>query len=199
MGFLVTFEGIDGSGKTTVAKAVHEALAALGRDIVLTGEPTRTWLGDAVRRGIAEDTDPVTETFLFLADRQEHTERIRAWMAAGKTVLCDRYSDSLLAYQGARLAGTMEDPLGWLRTLSGKVAIVPDLILLLRIDPTLGLRRIADRDRLVRFEQAEFLAAVAANYEALARENPRYRVLDATRSVEALRDAAIEAIRTLPP
>jgi len=194
---LITFEGIDGSGKTSVSKAVHDALAARGRDVVLTGEPTRTWLGEAVRRGIAEDIDPVTETFLFLADRQAHTERIRRWMAAGKTVLCDRYTDSLLAYQGARLAGTMEDPIAWLRTLSGRVAIAPDLVLFLRLDPAVGLQRIAGRDRLARFEQEEFLKGVAANYDSIARETPHYRQLDATHPVETLKDAAIEAILAL--
>jgi len=190
----VVLEGIDGSGKTSVAKTVHETLVAEGRDAVLTSEPTRTWLGEAVRRGIEEDTEPVTESFLFLADRAAHTVHIREWLAAGKTVVCDRYTDSTLAYQGARLEGRVPDPVGWLRALSARVAIDPDLILLLRIPPRVGLERIASRDKRVRFEEAAFLERVAALYDALARENTRYRVLDASRPLPEVTETALRAM-----
>jgi len=195
----ITFEGIDGSGKTTVAAAVHESLVKQGHDVVLTAEPTRTWRGEAVRRGIDEDTEPVTESFLFLADRAEHTERIRAWMAAGKIVLCDRYTDSTLAYQGARLEGKIAKPLDWLKSLSARVAIDPDLVLYLRIEPRLGLERIASRDRLVRFEEERFLSHVVGHYNLLAHGSPRHRVLDAARPVAAVTAEALAAITALLP
>jgi len=197
VGRFVAFEGIDGSGKTTVAKAVHDALASRGLDVVLTSEPTRTWAGEAVRTAIGGDTEAVTESFLFLADRAAHTAEIRGWLGQGKTVLCDRYTDSTLAYQGARLEGTLDHPIAWLRTLSARVAIEPDLTLLLRITPATGLRRIAERGRLVRFEEAAFLEKVAANYDALATADPRCRAIDADRPLASVVSDALTAIDSL--
>ncbi|MBI4416716.1 MAG: dTMP kinase, partial [Euryarchaeota archaeon] len=109
-GMFATIEGIDGSGKTTVAERVAESLEHAGVAVVRTTEPTRTWRGDAVKWAIERDVDAVTEAFLFLADREAHSAQIRAWMNDGKLVLSDRYVDSTYAYQGARLEGKRERP-----------------------------------------------------------------------------------------
>jgi dTMP kinase len=194
----VALEGLDGSGKTSVAAAVAGALQRGGREVVLTGEPTKTWLGDAVRRAIAEDTEAVTESFLFLADRAAHTAHIRRWLSEGKTVVCDRYTGSTLAYQGARLEGSVDDPVGWLRRLSGLVAVEPDLTVLLRVDPATGLARIAERGKRVRFEEAEFLRRVFARYETLAAEGG-WRVVDAARALPAVTADVLAAVEGLPP
>ena len=124
-GLFATIEGIDGSGKTTVAAKVAQSLEAAGIPVVRTTEPTSTWRGDAVKWAIERDVDAITETFLFLADRQTHGMAIRAWLDEGKLVLSDRYADSTYAYQGARLAGKKEDPVRWLRDLSRPFVVPP--------------------------------------------------------------------------
>lgn len=192
-GFFVTFEGIDGSGKTTVSKAVADRLRERGEDVVWTAEPTDTWLGDAVRRGYEVDAGPFVEAFLFLADRAAHTEEIRRHVAAGRTVVCDRYADSTLAYQGARLEGRIEDPIRFLRRLGAPYTLTPDLTLLLRVPPALGLRRLRGRRRRVPFERAPFLRRVDRNYRGLARAK-RFVTVDATRPVDDVVAAGIVAI-----
>ena len=168
-GRFITLEGIDGAGKTTIAHRIEAELRRRGYRVVRTTEPTRTWLGEAVKRSYDDDVGPLAETFLFLADRARHTERIRTWVAAGSIVVSDRYADSTYAYQGARLKGIVPDPIRWLRALSRPVVLEPDLTILLEISVRLGLRRIAGRKRKIRFEKERFLTEVAANYRRIAR------------------------------
>lgn len=182
-GLFATIEGIDGSGKTTVAGKVARALEAAGVPVVQTTEPTRTWRGDAVKWAIERDVDAVSETFLFLADRKAHGERIRAWLGEGKNVLSDRYADSTYAYQGARLAGTRKDPVAWLRDLSAAHVVTPDVTYFLAVPPEVGLARIQSRARRVRFETLDFLRKVDANYRQLA-SDARFVTVDATRNAD---------------
>ncbi len=190
----VTFEGIDGSGKTTVSRLVASTLRARGHVVHLTSEPTKSWLGDAVRRTYGDDVGPVAESFLFLADRAAHLVEIRAHLAQGELVLCDRYADSTYAYQGARLQGVVDDPVRFLQRASAGWILPPDLTLLLRVPPDLGLKRIQGRPNRVRFEDLAFLKKVAANYERLARSR-RFRALDGTQDAEAVAEDAIRAIQ----
>jgi dTMP kinase len=189
-GRFVTFEGIDGSGKTTVVHRIEPELRKRGYTVVLTSEPTRTWLGDAVRQSYDDDVGPLAETFLFLADRAAHTDRIRGWLRSGAIVLSDRYADSTYAYQGARLEGVVKDPIRWLQRVSAPAVVEPDLTILLEVPPRLGLRRIADRKRKVRFEKQGFLTRVAKNYERLAR-SPRFARVDASRPAAQVAREAI--------
>ncbi len=175
-GRFITFEGIDGSGKTTIARRVAAELRRRGHRVVLTTEPTRSWLGDAVKRSYDDDVGPLAETFLFLADRARHTEDIRAWLKAGNLVVSDRYADSTYAYQGARLQGIVRNPLEWLKSVSAPAIVEPDLTLLLEITPAIGLRRISGRAKKVRFETLRFLTKVAANYGRLARSRRWVRI-----------------------
>ena len=184
-GLFATIEGIDGSGKTTVAKRVASDLAAAKIPVVPTTEPTHTWRGDAVKWAIDQEVDPLTEVFLFLADREAHGRQIRAWIGEGKLVLSDRYSDSTYAYQGARLAGTKDDPVAWLRDLSAPFVPIPHVTYLLAVPPEVALARIRGRAKRVRFEEASFLAAVDTNYRHLAKES-RFVTLDATRPLQAV-------------
>ena len=181
-GLFATIEGIDGTGKTTVAAKVGESLASVGIPIVRTTEPTRTWRGAAVRWAIEGAVDAVTESFLFLADREAHGREIRGWLDEGKLILSDRYADSTYAYQGARLAAKRPDAVEWLRDLSAPFVLVPDVTYFLAAPPDVALARIADRERKVRFEELEFLRAVDANYRRLARD-PRFLTIDATRGI----------------
>ncbi len=186
----VTFEGIDGSGKTTVSRLVAEILRKRGETVFLTGEPTKTWLGDVVRRAIDDDVGPVAESFLFLADRAVHIREIEAHLAKGEIVVCDRYADSTFAYQGARLAGVLRDPIRRLQRISSGWLLLPDLTILLRVPPDLGMKRIEGRPNRVRFEDLSLLRRVAANYDRLARSR-RFVVLDGTRSADVVADAAV--------
>lgn len=189
----VTFEGIDGSGKTTVARLVAETLASRGEKVFVTGEPTRLWTGEAVRRAFKDDVGPLAEAFLFLADRAVHQEEIRRHLDAGEIVLCDRYADSTYAYQGARLAGAVKDPIAFLKRMGRPWLLVPDLTFLLRVPAEIGLRRIAGRPDFVRFEELTFLRKVAKNYDALSKSR-RFVVLDARKDPEAVAAAAVAAI-----
>jgi dTMP kinase len=190
---LVTFEGIDGSGKTTASRLVLEKLRSRGHSVFLTSEPTTGWLGDAVRRGIQDDVNAITESFLFLADRAAHLPEIRSHLDGGELVLCDRYADSTYAYQGARLEGTLADPIRFLQTASRGWLLDPDLTILLRIPPELGMKRIKSRPTKIRFEDLALLRRVAANYDRLAKSR-RFVVLDGARSADVVRDEVVSAI-----
>ena len=184
-GLFATIEGIDGSGKTTVAAKVADALESEGIPVARTTEPTHTWRGDAVKWAIDRDVDPVSETFLFLADREAHGTQIRGWLAEGKLVLSDRYADSTYAYQGARLAGKRADAVAWLRTISGPFVLPPDVTYFLAVSPETALARIRGRAKKVRFEELSFLRAVDANYRQLARDS-RFVTVDAARAPDAV-------------
>jgi len=196
----VTFEGLDGSGKTTVSRLVAESLRAKGHRVHLTTEPTKSWLGDAVRRAYDDDVGAIAESFLFLADRAAHLTDIRAHLKKRELVLCDRYADSTYAYQGARLEGVMKDPIRFLQRASEPWALRPNVTILLRISAELARKRIEGRPRLIRFEDLAFLKKVAANYDRLARSR-RFVVLDGARGPEAVTLDAISAIerRLRPP
>lgn len=190
----VTFEGIDGSGKTTVSRLVAESLRARGHSVYLTSEPTKTWLGDAVRHAYDGDVGAIAESFLFLADRAAHLTEIRAHLGRRELVLCDRYADSTYAYQGARLEGLVDDPIRFLQRASESWVLRPDLTILLRVRAELARKRIEGRPNLVRFEDLAFLRKVAANYDRLARSR-RFVVIDGTRAADAVCLEAISAIQ----
>lgn len=189
----VTFEGVDGSGKTTVSRLVAEALVARGVPTFLTGEPTHLWTGDAVRRAYKDDVGPLAESFLFLADRAAHLEEIRRHLDRGELVLCDRYADSTYAYQGARLRGVVARPIPFLQQIGRPWLVDPDLTILLRVPVELGLRRISDRPDLIRFEELSFLRKVSRNYDALSRSR-RYAVLDGRPDAETVAARAIAVV-----
>ena len=122
----VTFEGIDGSGKSTVSKLVYEKLKNDGYDVILTYEPTDSFIGKMVKKCIETDSDPFVTAFTFIADRIDHCKKIQKWLDDDKIVLCDRYAESTYAYQGAQLQNLMEDPIKWLKDLSKNRIIIPD-------------------------------------------------------------------------
>jgi len=188
----VTFEGGDGTGKTTQIRALESYLSSRGKACLVTREPGGTELGSMLRRVLLEAGDapivPSSELFLYLADRAQHvSEVIRPALAAGKIVLCDRFTDSTLAYQGY---GRGLD-LVLLRQLNSLAdgGTCPDMTLLLDCPIAVGLGRTAKRqaqsdsdaakeDRFER-EQLEFHEKVRAGFLDLARQEPgRFRVID---------------------
>jgi dTMP kinase len=187
-GRFVSFEGIDGAGKSSHLEPLAQWLRARGHEVVRTREPGGTPLAEALReRLLHEPMDALTETLLVFAARRDHLERlIRPALARGATVLCDRYTDATFAYQGA---GHGVD-LAWLRGLEAGIgAQAPDLTLWFDIDPTLAAARRSAARAPDRFERQDstFFERVRAGYAARAAESPRRFVrLDAGQPRDAV-------------
>lgn len=182
----LSFEGIDGSGKSTQARLLADALRALGRDVVLTREPGGSPGAEEIRRLLVEGTgerwSPETEILLFTAARRDHLERlIRPALDAGQTVITDRFADSTRVYQGAT-RGDLRGMVDRLHDLS--IGLEPDLTLVIDIDPATGLSRGQARGGSEdRFESLGlgFQEKLAAGFRALAAEYPaRVRLIDGT-------------------
>jgi len=181
----ITFEGIDGSGKSTVSKIVYKKLKSEGYDVIKTFEPTNTWIGKNVRKCIETKSDPFVTAFVFIADRIEHCKKIQKWLDGGRIVLCDRYSESTYAYQGAQMEGLIDNPLKWLQDISKDNIIIPDRTFMFVIDPKDSLTRIQHRNNLIPFEKTSFLEKVHKNYLKLAK-GKRFLKVDATKSIDEL-------------
>lgn len=186
LGVLITVEGLDGAGKTTLV----DGLAAALDPVVVLREPGGVEVAERIRALLADpslEVDPRAEALLYAAARaQLVAEQLQPLLARGATVLLDRFVDSSLAYQGAGRGLGIDE----IRALNafGTGGLAPDRTLLLRIDPAAGLARISGRpaDRL---EQAglAFFSAVAAAYDELAAAEPeRFVVLDASQPPEAV-------------
>jgi dTMP kinase len=185
MKHFVTFEGIDGSGKSTISKLVYKQLQTQGYDVMYTFEPTDTWIGKCVQRCIETDADPFLTAFTFIADRIDHGKQIQQWLSEDKIVLCDRYAESTYAYQGTQLQGKIEDPIRWLKELSENRILQPERTFLFVIRPQDALARIQDREKLIPFEQVHFLEKVQENYMKLA-VGKRFLKIDGMKKKEEL-------------
>lgn len=196
-GVLITFEGVEGSGKTTQLTRLGRWLERQGSRVERTAEPDGTALGLEIRRLFERPRlrpGPLGELFLFLAARQQHVnERIRPWLEKGRIVLCDRYVDATVAYQGY---GRGLD-LNLIRELNVRATggILPDLTLLFDLDPREGLRRIGRR-RLDRFEREAlaFHQRVRRGYLEIQRAEPKRVCLVRAGRPPAVVSAEIESI-----
>ena len=186
-GLLITLEGVEGSGKTTVANLVAENLRQKGLTVTVTAEPGDTSVGRQIRQLLAtiDERTAWTETFLFLADRAEHVAKvIKPALERGEIVLCDRFTDSTIAYQGFGLGL----PLEWLMQLNDIATngLIPDLTLLLDIDPEIGLKR-SQRETVFERRSLDFHQRVRWGYLWLAKQEPhRVKVIDASQPLEAV-------------
>ncbi|KTG09137.1 thymidylate kinase [Haloprofundus marisrubri] len=191
---LITLEGLDGSGKTTVWEALHDSHP----DAVFTREPTNSWYGDAVNRAIRDDdADPLASLFLFTADHADHLSRvIRPALADDELVISDRYSDSRYAYQAVELQQSeINRPLEYVRGIHAAFTRPPDATIYFDIDPETAAARSGATNK---FEQAEYLSSVRANYERLIdAEQHRFVRVDATKSPEEVIDRVEDAVDRL--
>ncbi len=195
-GALITIEGLDGAGKSTLAESLTRALRARGRAVELLREPGGVALSERIRELVKDPSlapCAQAEALLYAAARAQLVhERLQPLLAAGATIVLDRFVDSSLAYQGAARGLGVEAVRAINELATGGLA--PERTLLLRVSPATGRARQRERphapDRLER-EDEEFFAAIALAYEELARAEPsRIRVLDAERPAEeVLRDA----------
>jgi dTMP kinase len=182
-GVLITFEGVEGSGKTTQMLGLARWLKRAGHRVERTREPDGTELGLAVRRLFEKGPEPLSELLLFLAARHQHVaERIEPWLQRGRVVLCDRYTDATVAYQGY---GRGLDP-EMICELNVRVTagVLPDLTLLFDLDPAVGFRRIGRRRRDHFERQAlAFHRRVRRGYLEIQRAEPkRVRLIEAVRT-----------------
>ena len=200
-GRFVTFEGLDGAGKTTQVRAVADALRGRGIDVMITREPGGTPLGERLRELLLADEPliPEVELLLLFAARADHLEsRIRPALVRGAWVLCDRFTDASYAYQG----GGRGIPVERIAILESwvQLGLRPDLTILLDLPVEVSLARISGRrfhetrDRFER-EHLEFFERVREGYLARCRQRPdRYRRIDGALEIPGVTRAILEAL-----
>jgi dTMP kinase len=184
----ITFEGLDGSGKSTQAELLAEAVRGTGRDVVTTREPGGTPLGEHVRELLlsGDEISPWAEAALFTAARAELVDRVIApAVEGGAVVICDRYLDSSLAYQGVARGLGVDRVLELnLPAIRGQL---PDRTFLLEIDPEEAARRVGENGDRIEREDEQFRQQVANAYRLLAETFPqRIEAVDGTRPSEEI-------------
>lgn len=202
MSLFITFEGGEGSGKTTVIAQLKRVLRTHRIGFVATKEPGGTEIGDAIRSVLLEPSytsfDPAAELLLYLASRKQHIEElIRPALNEGKIVLCDRFEDSSLAYQG-HARGLGVDMIRNLSRASG-IDLKPDITFLLDVSPTVGLERAMGRsfEEITRFEneRMRFHEKVREGYLMLVEREPqRFIRIDSEQSLETVVEQVIDAV-----
>jgi dTMP kinase len=204
-GKLITLEGSEGSGKTTAARHLGEWLRSRGEAVVVTREPGGTPLGDEIRRlvlhlrDVSDDLDPRADALLYAAARAQHTARvIRPALERGDHVVCARYLDSSLAYQGA---GYGNDPIEMRRLQEfATYGLLPNVTVLIDVPVEIGLgrKRAGEWNRFEDTKDISFFETVRQAYLDLAAAEPeRFRVVDGSGSVEATDRLIREVVQPL--
>ena len=200
-GFFLSLEGCEGVGKSTAMHAIADHLSTQGKACVLTREPGGTALAELLRDlvlkpTIAEDIDIKTEVLLVFAARAQHvTQVIKPALAAGKMVICDRFTDASFAYQGQG-RGLDRSIIQWLADFVHP-HLWPDLTLLLDAPLSVALSRMDSRGSRDRIEQEKtaFFEKVRACYRQRANDNPeRFRLIDATQTIDEVRQQVIHCV-----
>jgi dTMP kinase len=202
----ITFEGIEGCGKTTQIKRLAARLGGCGIEFISTLEPGGTRIGQDIRRMLLDSKNgnlsPLAELILYAADRAQHIEEIvKPALEQGKWVICDRFFDATVAYQGAGRGLDMS----LIKTLNDLVTkgIKPDITLLLDCPPETGIGRALKRNDLLghdgqdRFEREkmEFHKKVRSGYLDISRHEPRFSIIDASRSEDEVEENIFKVIR----
>ena len=205
-GKFITFEGVDGSGKSTQLRMLAQVLAERGLDVVTTREPGGTTLGQHLREAFLETTEtvaPMAELLAFAADRAQHVEfLIKPAIAAGKIVISDRYADATFAYQGAGRSFAEGKVNQVIDLATG--GLKPDLTLFFDIPVETAISRMSDRDETqakknrMDEETAEFYSRVRGAYLWIAEREPeRFRIVDASGSIAEIHAAVVDVVDEL--
>ena len=203
MGYFISFEGIDGAGKSTHISALADAFKAAGRNVTLTREPGGTPLAEQLRAMVLNDAmDSLTESLLIFAARRDHLGRvILPALARGEVVLCDRFTDATFAYQGGgrdfdlKVLQTLEQ---WVQTTAAGTFMQPDLTLWFDLDPVEAARRLAGARVPDKFEAqpVEFFNRVAQGYKSRQLAEPgRFARIDAALSREDVFNNALQVFK----
>ncbi len=197
MNKFITFEGADGAGKTTQINFVKEFLAKKNIEYVVTREPGTGALGEKIRDILLNfngDIAPLSELLLYMADRAQHVEKfILPNLKSGKVVLCDRYIDSSVAYQGFARGLNIEQ-IKFLNSIATN-NLVPDITFLFDIQTETAMQRVGDNKDRMEKEGIEFHRKLSEGYRILAKENPeRFIVIDANKSVDEVKNQTLNEL-----
>ena len=198
-GLFITFEGTDGCGKTTQIEMLKDYFEKQGRTVLLTREPGAKGLGTKLREILLNydgEVSPVCESFLFLADRAQHVHSIiKPAVARGEIVLCDRHTDSTVAYQGYGRELDIEQ-IKMLNNIATS-GLKPDLTFIFDIDIDTAQKRVGKNKDRMESAGIEFFKRVRNGYLEIAKQEPeRVKVLDGSKSIETIHNELLEILQT---
>jgi dTMP kinase len=201
-GIFISFEGIDGAGKSSHVQAVADAFSKANRQVVLTREPGGTPLAEKLRDMVLHDSmDPLSEVLLMFAARRDHLQQvIEPALARGDVVVCDRFTDATFAYQGAGRGfdlNVLRQLELWVQALPSGGLRQPDLTLWFSLDPTIAAERLSNARVPDRFEAqpAAFFAKVHQGYsDRLQADTQRFARIDASASLEQVREQVMHVL-----
>ena len=198
-GLFITFEGTDGCGKTTQIEMLKDYFEKQGRTVLLTREPGAKGLGTKLREILLNydgEVSPVCESFLFLADRAQHVDTIiKPAVARGEIVLCDRHTDSTVAYQGYGRKLDIEQ-IKMLNNIATS-GLKPDLTFIFDIDIDTAQKRVGKNKDRMESAGIEFFKRVRNGYLEIAKQEPeRVKVLDGSKSIETIHNELLEILQT---
>lgn len=198
-GLFITFEGTDGCGKTTQIEMLKDYFEKQGRTVLLTREPGAKGLGTKLREILLNydgEVSPVCESFLFLADRAQHVDTIiKPAIARGEIVLCDRHTDSTVAYQGYGRELDIEQ-IKMLNNIATS-GLKPDLTFIFDIDIDTAQKRVGKNKDRMESAGIEFFKRVRNGYLEIAKQEPeRVKVLDGSKSIETIHNELLEILQT---
>ena len=191
-GIFISIEGPDGSGKSTQINNIKEFFKKRGMEVIFTREPGGNLIGERIREILLDKThtemDPMTEAMLYAAARAQHVAQvIKPALNDGKVVVCDRFVDSSIAYQG--YGRQLGDSVGVINSYA-VAGCMPDITFLMKLDPRVGKNRIGNRDQdRLELEKEAFHVAVFEGYLNIEKDNPdRVVGIDASRTIEEIRE-----------
>ena len=199
-GFFITFEGADGCGKTTQLKLLSQYLSSKGFDVLLTREPGAKGLGEKLRQILLNYDGEVSdrcESFLFLADRAQHIDKIiKPALDEGKIILCDRHTDSTVAYQGYGRGLNIEQ-INYLNNLATN-GIKPNLTIVFDVDIETSMQRVGDEKDRMENSGSEFFNKVRQGYLEIAKQDPqRVKVVNSKAPIEEIHTQVTALIENL--
>lgn len=197
-GLLITFEGIDGSGKTTILNKIKNNNIIKSLDPVYTSEPSKLFYTYNILKSFfySKNNDPIEELFLFMANHAKHINNIiKPHIQKRDIIFCDRYIDSRCAYQGATLNGVIPNPINFISSIHNIWSIKPNLTFFIDINVETSIKRCNMRIKNTKFENKKFLDLVNINFKKIIESDPkRFIILDGKQSINNLEEIIVSKI-----